>query len=70
MAIPSDAAITEILNTSKTIAVVGLSAKPYRASFGVSETLLESGYRIIPVNPTEAEVLGEQCYAKLEDSPE
>ena len=70
MATPSDAAITEILNTSKTIAVVGLSGKPYRASFGVSETLLESGYRIIPVNPNEAEVLGEKCYARLEDIPE
>jgi predicted CoA-binding protein len=70
MDIPSDAAITEILNSSKTIAVVGLSAKPYRASFGVSETLLESGYRIIPVNPNEAEVLGEKCYAKLEEIPE
>ena len=70
MAIPSDAAITEILNSSKTIAVVGLSAKPYRASFGVSETLLESGYRIIPVNPNEAEVLGEKCYARLEDIPD
>ena len=70
MAILSDAAITEILNTSKTIAVVGLSGKPYRASFGVSETLLESGYRIIPVNPNEAEVLGEKCYATLEDIPD
>jgi predicted CoA-binding protein len=69
MTIPSDAAITEILNSSKTIAVVGLSAKPYRASFGVIETLLESGYRIIPVNPNEAEVLEEKCYARLEDIP-
>ena len=70
MDIPSEAAITEILRSSKTIAVVGLSAKPYRASYGVSETLLESGYRIIPVNPNEAEVLGEKCYARLEDIPE
>ena len=70
MTAPDDAAITKILATAKTIAVVGLSAKPYRASFGVSETLLESGYRIIPVNPNEAEVLGEKCYARLEDISE
>jgi uncharacterized protein len=67
---PEEAAITKILATSKAIAVVGLSAKPYRASFGVSETLQSSGYRIFPVNPSEAEVLGEKCYARLEDIPE
>ena len=53
---PEEAAITKILATAKTIAVVGLSAKPYRASFGVSETLQSSGYRIFPVNPNEAEI--------------
>lgn len=62
--------ITEILASAKTIAVVGLSRKAYRASFGVSETLQESGYRIIPVNPNETEVLGEKCYSRLEDVPE
>src|SRR5580698_3074634 len=68
---PSESeAITELLATAKTIAVVGLSGKKYRASYGVSETLLESGYRIFPVNPNEAEVLGEKCYASLEDIPE
>src|ERR1700733_295659 len=68
---PSESeAITELLATAKTIAVVGLSGKKYRASYGVSETLLESGYRIFPVNPNEAEVLGEKCYARLEDIPE
>jgi len=70
MAISQDAAITELLASAKTIAVVGLSAKPYRASFGVTETLQASGYRIFPVNPNEAEVLGEKCYARLEDIPE
>lgn len=64
------AAITEILATSKTVAVVGLSSNPYRSSFGVSETLQESGYRVIPVNPNEKEVLGEKAYARLEDVPE
>jgi predicted CoA-binding protein len=65
-----DAAITELLNSTKTIAVVGLSSKPYRASFGVSQSLQDSGYRIIPVNPNESEVLGEKCYVRLEDIPE
>jgi predicted CoA-binding protein len=62
--------ITELLATAKTIAVVGLSSKPYRASFGVAQYLQECGYRIIPVNPNESEVLGEKCYARLEDVPE
>ena len=65
-----DAAITELLNSTKTIAVVGLSSKPYRASFGVSQSLQDSGYRIIPVNPNESEVLGEKCYVRLEDIPD
>jgi predicted CoA-binding protein len=62
--------ISKILASAKTIAVVGLSGRPYRASFGVSETLQSSGYRIIPVNPNEKEILGEKCYARLEDIPE
>ncbi len=70
MATAEDASITELLASAKTIAVVGLSAKPYRASFGVAETLQSSGYRIFPVNPNLAEVLGEKCYARLEDIPE
>jgi predicted CoA-binding protein len=70
MPLSESEAITELLATAKTIAVVGLSAKKYRASYGVSETLQESGYRIFPVNPNEAEVLGEKCYTSLEDIPE
>jgi predicted CoA-binding protein len=65
-----DAQITELLATAKTIAVVGLSSKTHRASFGVSRYLQSSGYRIIPVNPQEAEILGEKCYARIEDIPE
>jgi predicted CoA-binding protein len=62
--------ITELLRTARVIAVVGLSSKRTRPSFGVAQFLKSAGYRIIPVNPNEAEVLGEKAYAKLEDVPE
>ncbi len=62
--------ITEILKTSRTIAVVGLSSRNFRPSHGVAEYLQSVGYRIIPVNPHEREVLGEKSYARLEDIPE
>ena len=55
---------------AKTIAVVGLSSNPMRASHEVAEYLKTAGYRIIPVNPNETEVLGERAYARLEDVPE
>jgi len=64
------ASITELLETAKTIAVVGLSSKSSRPSYGVARYLQSSGFRIIPVNPNESEVLGEKCYARLEDIPE
>jgi len=68
---PSDeSAIADLLASSKTIAVVGLSSKPFRPSFGVSQYLQSAGYRIIPVNPNESSILGEKCYARLEDVPE
>jgi len=70
MTTAEDDSITRILASAKNIAVVGLSGKPYRASFGVTETLQSSGYRIFPVNPNETKVLGEKCYARLEDIPE
>jgi len=59
----------EILEKYKTIAVVGLSSTPWRASYGVSEYMKSAGYRIIPVNPNETEVLGEKAYPTLEDIP-
>lgn len=62
--------IPEILRGSKVIAVVGLSSKPYRPSYGVSEYMQQAGYRIIPVNPAETEVLGEKCYPDLDSVPE
>ncbi|HKQ89016.1 MAG TPA: CoA-binding protein [Candidatus Acidoferrales bacterium] len=63
-------AVSEILRTSRTIAVVGLSGKSQRPSHGVSRYMQSAGYRIIPVNPAETEVLGEKAYARLEDIPE
>jgi predicted CoA-binding protein len=62
--------ISEILHTSRTIAVVGLSGKRYRPSYGVAEYLKRCGYRIIPVNPMEKEVLGERAYPDLDSVPE
>ena len=62
--------ILEILKKYKTIAVVGLSSNPSRPSFGVTEYMQGAGYRIIPVNPNEMEVLGEKSYARLEGVPE
>ncbi len=62
--------ITEILKSARTIAVVGLSSRPFRPSFGVADYLQSAGYRVIPVNPNEREVLGEKSYPRLEDVPE
>jgi predicted CoA-binding protein len=62
--------ISEILHSARTIAVVGLSHKRYRPSYGVSEYMQKAGYRIIPVNPRETEVLGERAYPDLESVPE
>jgi len=62
--------IAELLRRSRVIAVVGLSSKKFRASYGVAEYMQREGYRIIPVNPNETEVLGETAYARLEDVPE
>ncbi len=61
--------ITQILTTAKTVAVVGLSDKPERPSYGVAAYLQEQGYRIIPVNPHVTAVLGEKAYASLRDVP-
>ena len=62
--------IPELLRNSRTIAVVGLSNNSMRPAYGVSEYMQSQGYRIIPVNPGESEVLGEKAYASLEDVPE
>jgi len=62
--------IAQILRQSKTIAVVGLSSNPRRPSHEVAAYLQSVGYRIIPVNPYESEVLGQTAYPSLEDIPE
>lgn len=67
---PREHEIDRILETCRTIAVVGLSSKPFRPSYGVSEYMQLAGYRVIPVNPTETQVLGEKSYPRLEDVPE
>ncbi|QJR09689.1 putative protein YccU [Usitatibacter rugosus] len=62
--------LRRILRTSRTVAVVGLSANWYRPSFFAAKYMQEHGYRIIPVNPQYDSVLGEKCHASLRDIPE
>ena len=62
--------LRRILRTSKTVAVVGLSANWYRPSFFAAKYMQEHGYRVIPVNPQYDSVLGEKCHASLRDIPE
>ena len=66
---PSDP-IYELLSRAKTIAVVGLSDRPMRPSHGVSAYMQGQGYRIIPINPTIREALGETSFRSLLDVPE
>jgi predicted CoA-binding protein len=67
--VPDDPTLKAILGDARTIAVVGLSSKPWRDSYRIARYLLEHGYRIVPVNPKETEVLGEQAYPSLLDIP-
>ena len=62
--------VADLLEHYKTLAVVGLSSKPARPSHGVSQYMQEHGYRIIPVNPHESEVLGEKAFPSLDALPE
>jgi len=57
--------VSQLFRTARTIAVVGLSSKRHRPSYGVAEYMQSAGYRIIPVNPNENQVLGEKAYADL-----
>lgn len=67
---PSDSELKALLTRAKTIAVVGASSNPERASHGVMLRLQRAGYKIIPVNPTEREIVGERSRAKLADITE
>ena len=63
-------AVRELLETTNTIASVGLSSNPEKDSHWVVKYLKEKGYKIIPVNPTASEILGEKSYASLSDIPD
>jgi uncharacterized protein len=65
--VANDKTIRDLLSSAKTIAVVGLSNNPLRASHNVAEYLQSKGYRIIPVNPNVKEVLGERAVASLDE---
>jgi predicted CoA-binding protein len=67
--VPSDPELRSILGDARTVAVVGLSSNPLRDSYEVAEYLQSKGYRIVPVNPNETEVLGERAYPSLADIP-
>ena len=67
---PSDDRIKELLAHTHTIAVVGASGNPDKASYGIMQRLQHVGYHVIPVNPRETEILGEKSYPSLSDIPE
>src|SRR3954452_8256844 len=62
---PTSDTLRDLLSGAKTIAVVGASSKPDRPSYGIIERLLALGYRVLPVNPNETEVLGQRAYRSL-----
>ena len=66
---PPNEEIRKMLNDASVIAVVGASSNPDRPSHGVFQKLLAVGYRVVPVNPNETEVLGQKAYARLADVP-
>jgi uncharacterized protein len=67
---PSDQELKQLLTDATTIAMVGASSNPDKTSHGIMQKLQTAGYRVIPVNPREAEVLGEKSYPSLRDVPE
>src|SRR3977135_1004891 len=67
---PSDQELTRLLTDATTIAMVGASSNPDKASYGIMQKLQKAGYRVIPVNPRETEILGERSYPSLVDVPE
>jgi predicted CoA-binding protein len=67
---PSDSELKQLLSDATTIAIVGASSNPDKESNGIMQKLQRSGYRVIPVNPRETEILGERSYPSLIDVPE
>lgn len=66
----ADEDIRSFLSAAKSIAILGLSPKPDRDSYQVAAYLQQHGYRILPVRPAQAQILGEKAYASLDDIPE
>lgn len=69
MSVISDEFIRETLKTAKTIAIIGASNKPERASNGIMKFLMKNGYNCIPVNPKEKEILGQKVYKNITELP-
>jgi len=67
---PSDQELRQLLTDATVIAMVGASSNPEKASHGIMQKLQRAGYRVIPVNPKDTEILGERSYASLVDVPE
>ena len=67
---PSDDELRKLLTEANTVAMVGASSDPDKASHGIMRKLQHVGYRVIPVNPRETEVLGEKAYSALEEIPD
>jgi predicted CoA-binding protein len=67
---PSDAELKNLLTETRTIAMIGASSNPDKASYGIMQQLQKRGYHVIPINPRETEVLGERAYASLADVKE
>jgi uncharacterized protein len=66
---PSDSELKRLLTDATTIAMVGASSNPDKASYGIMQKLQKAGYRVIPVNPRETQILGERSYPSLADVP-
>ena len=67
---PSDQELKQLLTDATTIAIVGASSNPDKESHGIMQKLQKAGYKVIPVNPRETEILGERSYPSLIDVPE
>jgi uncharacterized protein len=67
---PSDPELKELLTNAMTIAIVGASSNPDKASYGIMQKLLRAGYNVVPINPQETEILGQRSYPSLIDVPE